>query len=63
MTHETTSATIDDTKHAAEIVRSLPPEEREQVLIKDGHITGATPLVEKVQELLAHDKSGGTSGD
>lgn len=63
MTHETTSATIDDTKHAAEIVRSLPPEEREQVQIKDGHITGATLLVKKVQDLMARDKSGGPSGD
>lgn len=63
MTHETTSATIDDEKHATEIVRMLPPEEREQVQIKDGHITGPSNLISKVQDLLTRDRSSGTSGD
>ena len=45
-----------------EIIRLLPPEEREHLTVKDGEIFGPEKLVAKVRE-LAKDRSGGVSGD
>lgn len=45
-----------------EIIRLLPPEEREHLTVKDGEISGPEKLVAKVRE-LAKDRSGGVSGD
>lgn len=63
ISYETASTTVEDLAKAQEIISALPPEEREKIEIKDGHITGPVEVVHKVEELLTHDKSTGTSGD
>ncbi len=61
--HETISATVDNPAKTLEIIRGLPPEERDKVQVKEDHLTGSAEIVQKVQDLLIHDRSTGTSGD
>lgn len=61
--HETISTAVDDPAKALEIIRALPPEEREKIQVKNGQIIGPAEIVHNVRDLLSHDRSSGTSGD